>query len=413
MASIAKRARNGRVFYEARVIRKGHDPISKSFPTRTEAKNWAADQETIIRSGGKVTGIEAKTTIPDLMQAYIAAHDLKPRERNDEQEEEDRKKTADQLREEQKEQSRKDKRRYTCLALAHHLESFTVKTLGQKKIKAFIKAMGRLEIPPPANKLKTHKLYDGNRKRTYSLASVRQHFYTLKSVMQWHASENDYSVSEKFQGVKAPAAWATPRDRRLAEGEEERIVAACEGMRKDPMGWKLIIGFALETAMRVGEILGMRWKEINLEKRFIVIPKERAKTRKERQVPLSTKALAILTALKRPGAKSGDRVFSSFPESSLQLGRGFKRITKRAGSVDLRFHDLRHEATSRFFERTPLSMMEVAKITGHTQWSTLERYTKLTAQVMAEKLDMGPQLGPKPADTRVKSKGRTRGKLIS
>jgi integrase len=164
-------------------------------------------------------------------------------------------------------------------------------------------------------------------------------------------------------------------------------MAACDGMYKDPEGWRLLIGLALETAMRAGELIGMLWDEVNIEQRFIAIPKEREKTRKGRQVPLSTKALAIFAKLKKRRATGEPRVFVTMPTTSPVLGRGFKRITKRAECVDLHFHDLRHEAVARFFERTTLQTMEIALITGHTELKTLQRYANLRPAILASKLD--------------------------
>jgi integrase len=69
------------------------------------------------------------------------------------------------------------------------------------------------------------------------------------------------------------------------------------------------------------------------------------------------------------------------------LAAGFRRICHRASIDNLRFHDLRHEATSRFFEKGRLSDMEIMKITGHTEYSTLERYVKLRPSVLAAKMD--------------------------
>jgi integrase len=213
----------------------------------------------------------------------------------------------------------------------------------------------------------------------------------LKTAIEWHSHEYHYPLGDKFEAVVVPAAWAAPRDRRLVNDEEPRLMVACDGMYKDPEGWRLLIGLALETAMRAGELLGMQWDEINLgaDHRFIVIPKEREKTRKGRQVPLSTKALQILEQLKKRRVKGEPRVFAMMPTSSVVLGRGFKRITKRAECANLHFHDLRHEAVARFFERTPLQTMEIALITGHTELKTLQRYANLRPNVLAAKLDAG------------------------
>ncbi len=396
MASIRKK--KGRPSWEARVIIKGHPKLSKSFRKETDAKRWAAAQEAKIRGGGTVSRLPEKITIQKVIDAYLAAHRVKLSEAKAET------KAAAEARARKSEaalgKAKPDNRpeigegkKYACLAVAHHLGEFTVYTLDRKKIQKFVDQMQETQIPRPANKKKTHKLYDGDRIRTYSPAAVRKHFYALKTAMEWHAVENGYSLGDKFEKLRVPKAWASPRDRRLEKGEEKRILVACDGMYKDPKGWKLLIGLALETAMRTGELLGMRWEEIHLAHRFHAIPKEREKTRKGRQVPLSTKALAILKELRKRNRQGKGRIFDSLPRTSLQLGRGFKRITKRAGCNNLRFHDLRHEATSRFFERTNLQTMEIAMITGHTDLKTLSQYANLRPALLAAKLDGGIPVG--------------------
>lgn len=377
MASIVKRERPGKVFWEARVIRKGHPAISKSFPKLSAAKEWAEEQEVKIRAGGIVSMLPQRVTIAQVMDDFIAHLEARRNVRDKQGLSDPSKDTQDA------------KRGYTCRALAHHLGEYTVATLNGDRIQKFMDEMRLLDIPPPANKVKTHTLYDGERKRKYSEGTVRQHFYILKVAMEWHARKHQYSVAGKFEGLTIPSSWPTPRERRLEAGEEERIIAACNGMYKDSEGWKLLIGLALETAMRAGELLGMRWNEVNLPLLSITIPKEREKTRKGRTVPLSSKAISILKRLRRRSKDESGRVFARLPADSVQLGRGFKRICKRAGVSDLRFHDLRHEATSRFFERTSLQTLEIALITGHSEQRTLQRYANLRPAYLAKKLDAG------------------------
>ena len=69
----------------------------------------------------------------------------------------------------------------------------------------------------------------------------------------------------------------------------------------------------------------------------------------------------------------------------MALRLSFTRATRRAGIMGLRFHDLRHEATSRFFERG-LNVMEVASVTGHKTLQMLKRYTHLSATDLATRL---------------------------
>ena len=75
-----------------------------------------------------------------------------------------------------------------------------------------------------------------------------------------------------------------------------------------------------------------------------------------------------------------------FPLHFEPLKSSWRRACSRAGINNLRFHDLRHEATSRFFEKG-LNVMEVAAITGHNDLRMLQRYTHLRAEDLALKLE--------------------------
>ncbi|BBF65303.1 site-specific integrase [Acidithiobacillus sp. 'AMD consortium'] len=102
-----------------------------------------------------------------------------------------------------------------------------------------------------------------------------------------------------------------------------------------------------------------------------------SKTGDPRRVPLSSRALAVLDALPR---RMDGEVWGVRADSITQA---FARACHRAGIEDLRFHDLRHEATSRFFEKG-LNPMQVAAITGHKTLQMLKRYTHLRAEDLAK-----------------------------
>ncbi len=135
--------------------------------------------------------------------------------------------------------------------------------------------------------------------------------------------------------------------------------------------------FALETAMRRGELLTLEWQDVHVAQGWVHLPD--TKNGSPRDVPLSPKDQAILADL--PHDLSG-RVFPVHFEA---LKSAWRRLLGRSGVVGLRFHDLRHEATSRFFEKG-LNVMEVATITGHRDLRMLQRYTHLRAEDLALKL---------------------------
>ena len=166
-----------------------------------------------------------------------------------------------------------------------------------------------------------------------------------------------------------------PRDRRLEEGEEERLLQACK--QSSNHWFHPIVQVAIETGMRRGELLSLTWDNVHFDKNWVHLPM--TKNGGSRDVPLSQKAKDILSSLPR---NISGKVFPIHFEGLKSLWR---RAMKRADIVDLRFHDLRHEATSRFFE-LGLNVIEVAAITGHKDLKMLQRYTHLRAEDLARKL---------------------------
>ncbi|MHB1287111.1 MAG: site-specific integrase, partial [Leptospirales bacterium] len=152
------------------------------------------------------------------------------------------------------------------------------------------------------------------------------------------------------------------RERRVFFSEELEKVTTASGVKE----FGDLLRFAVETGMRRGEIASMKWKHLDLKKRIIRIPETKNGT--PRAVPLSREALRILSDLPR-------RIDGSvWGFSTDWLSHHFADSCKKAGIEDLHFHDLRHEATSRFLERG-FDSMKVAAITGHKTLQMLKRYT--------------------------------------
>jgi integrase len=153
----------------------------------------------------------------------------------------------------------------------------------------------------------------------------------------------------------------------------------------------LLFDLALETAMRLRECYTLTLDQIDLPRRTIFL--DRTKNGDNRQVPLSSvavKALEPYAAGARDGLLfpwwDGEATEASLRRTTSRLSRAFARIADAAGCGDLRFHDLRHEATSRLFEKTTLSEFEIAKISGHRSPRMLMRYANLRGSNLAEKL---------------------------
>lgn len=127
------------------------------------------------------------------------------------------------------------------------------------------------------------------------------------------------------------------------------------------------VSLALETGLRRGELLHVRWSQVDLDLGLLDLPAEITKNGLPRLIPLTLRAWRIL----RMQPRDGEFVFGYKPDT---VSQAWDRARKRAGSPDLRLHDLRHEATSRLFERTTLRDSEIGSITGHTDPRMLQLY---------------------------------------
>jgi len=205
-------------------------------------------------------------------------------------------------------------------------------------------------------------------------ATVRRELVVLRHVFEVARSEWNIPLhSNPVHALKLPKD-SRPRNRRLEADEAGKLLDAI-GKRT---AWYLrpLLLLAIETGMRCGELLSVRWRDVDLRSRTIRLL--RTKNGEPRVVPLSPLASTLLSSL----SKSDDRVF---PVSPNAVRLAWERLRARAGIEDLRLHDLRHEAVSRFFE-LGLTTPEVALISGHRDPRMLHRYTHLRPEKVAEKL---------------------------
>lgn len=191
--------------------------------------------------------------------------------------------------------------------------------------------------------------------------------------------------------IKAPGG-SNKRERRLLPEEEKWLLDGLEAAMPRIPTIRALILLDLETGMRQSEILGMEWDDVDLVRKFVHL--DDTKSGDPRDVPLSPKALSILQGLPRP--ITGGRVFDV---SQDRLIRAFRQGCKKGRELceastdkkpcagwleNLRFHDLRHEAASRW--ASVLAAQELAKMFG---WRTLQmalRYYHPTGESLAEKL---------------------------
>lgn len=337
MASV--RQREGR--WQARVVRQGFAPESKTFDSREDAVKWARAIEVEIDRGVFISIKEAeRTTLADLLHRY--SREVSPQKR------------------------------------ASKEDIAKLKWLSKTKVAKLSVA----NLTPSA--IAKHR---DERLKVVCTGTVLRDLAVIRSVLNHARREWGFGIENPVERIRMPPA-SSHRDRVLSDEEESRLLAVLtpgplrqlDGRfshftRSPWVQW--VVMLALETAMRRGEILSLQWTNVDLWRRIAHLPL--TKNGRPRTVPLSKRAIEVLEALPR---SIDGRVF---PIARWTVEQVFSGACVRAGLDDFRFHDLRHTATTRMAKKVP-NVIELAAITGHSNLSMLKRYYHVTAEELALKL---------------------------
>jgi integrase len=172
------------------------------------------------------------------------------------------------------------------------------------------------------------------------------------------------------------------RDRRPTNDELEKLITHFANLRQlIPMG--RIVKFAVATAMRQEEICRVVWSDLNTRTKMLMIRDRkdpRAKKGNDQRIPLLSVSGydAVIEEQRAIRANEDDRIFSYNHKS---ISAAFTRACQDLEIIDLHFHDLRHEGTSRLFE-AGFSIEQVSVVTGHKDWKMLRRYTHLKPEAL-------------------------------
>lgn len=232
---------------------------------------------------------------------------------------------------------------------------------------------------------------------------VRQQLIPFNPTRQLPRGYAEYTPDDtrSVAATGGAAKETSERDRRLVDGEEDRIRSVLSGDKpegrqrafelRESDALLALFDLALESAMRLSEMYTLEVGQVDFAKRTVFL--DRTKNGDKRQVPLTTVADRVLRAQigKRTTGLvfpwwSGEQSPKERQRTTSLLSRQFGRVFEAAACEDLRFHDLRHEATSRLFERTTLTDLQIAKITGHKDLRMLRRYANLRGSDLAARL---------------------------
>lgn len=205
-----------------------------------------------------------------------------------------------------------------------------------------------------------------------SIASVNRELAMLRRMLNIAVREDWIIVSPFSKGESLiTVADEVKRERILTREEESTLLHVCESRNRIYL--KSIIIAALDTGCRRGELLKLKWSDVDLENRLIIIRAENSKTLRSRQVAMTNRLFNELANLYEQSPKINE--FLVFGVTSVK--KSFDTCKRIAGLDDLRFHDLRHTAATRLVSQN-IPLPEVARILGHMQVSTTYRYTNLT-----------------------------------
>jgi integrase len=332
MASIRKHRNK----WQAQVRRTGYPALVRSFIHKADAQAWARRSEQRIDSGDLMVDQRALKvmTVGDLLVRY--KNTITPTKRGAGME------------------------RYKVDAfLSHPIAASTLRSFTPLVVAS----------------------YRDERLRQVKPGTVRRELSVLHHCIEIARKEWGLPLPVNPVGRITLPKTSEPRNRRPTLDEIDNLLSGCRQCRSPVLG--LIIQFAIETGMRRGELVSARWSDVDLESRTLHIPI--SKNGHSRTIPLTPNAVSLLGTLSR----QSDHIFQM---SGNAIRLAWERLKKRVGITDLRFHDLRHEAVSRFFEMG-LTVPEVALISGHRDARMLFRYTHLRAEDVAIKLGQVGQPG--------------------
>ena len=316
--------------YQAKIRKKGYPTQNKTFRTKKDAEAWATVVESeMVRGVWRDRSESESTTLKECLDRYIS--EVIPSKKG-------------------------DGRRET---------GFARQWIGRPIASRFMAGIRGRDVADAIREMES----EGKSANTIRLhIALLSHVFAVAKV-EWEMEGLDNPV-ESVRKPKLPQG----RERRLVDDEEARLLAACQSVNPELAA---IVRFAVETAMRQGEIVGMTWGMVDLRRRVVHLPD--TKNGLARDVPLSSAAEQVLSALPR---RMDGKVWAYTQDG---MRASWRRALTHAQIEGLTFHDLRHEATSRLFEKG-LNPMQVAAITGHKTLQMLKRYTHLRAEDLAKML---------------------------
>lgn len=349
MATITKLQRRQGVVYKARVRSAGlGKEISRTFKTRSSAERWARKLESALieESTGLITESQ-KHTVRDAIERYRA--EVLPTRAST-----------------------------TSRNYAQHL-SYWQQQLGQLRLseltpQAIAHCRDALLNAPVTSRTGTAKPRSPN--------TVARYLATLQAVLSACVSRWHWLPVSPLSQVEKPAA-PNSRTRFLSRSELQRLLMACQTSASPDLYLSVVL--SVTCGMRQGELLALRWQDVNLETSTLLLRVDNETRTKGsvRSAHVPSQVISLLQARKTAAPDPSDNalVFPSrvSKHRPVDLRTPFRTALKRANIEGFRWHDLRHSAAS-FMAGQGASLLEIGAVLGHRSVQTSKRYAHLTEQ---------------------------------
>lgn len=216
--------------------------------------------------------------------------------------------------------------------------------------------------------IKEKLLNEEFRGKPRSPTTVLRYMASLSTVFTTAVRDWAWLGDSPMKNIKKPTA-ARGRVRFLNDDEWERLLIACKESRNKQL--YLCVILAISTGMRQAELFGLKWTDVNLKERYIIL--HETKNGERRRVPLAGLVLELLqeyakvrrldTPLLFPGIKN--------PLTPIDLQQPWETARKNTGVTDFTWHDLRH-CTASYFAMNGASLSEIAEVLGHKTLSMVK-----------------------------------------
>jgi len=334
MASIEERTNSkGEKSYRAKVRLKGFPTQSATFKRKTDANRWISSTESAIREGRHFKTSQAKTkTLNDAIERY--EKEIFPR----------------------KPKSVK-KQKGQLDWWAKQLGSFTL-----------------ADVTPSIISEYRTKLLQGDNGKPRSGATANRYMAILSHLMTIAVKEWEWLPENPCSKIsKLPESRGIVRF--LSDDERSRLLKSCTDS-ESPHLYPIVV-VALSTGARLGEILGLRWQDIDLQAGRITL--HETKNGEKRALPLTHHAHEVITEWSKVRRIDSDFLFPNKrdPQKHIDIRSPWYTALKRAEIEDFRFHDLRHSAAS-YLAMNGATMAEIAEVLGHKTLQMVKRYAHLS-----------------------------------